>query len=56
MYEEMNDRNVKLVITAEVAIQDLYHGKRLSKEFERTQSRLMEMRNLEYLGRQHISD
>ncbi len=56
LIDEFYDRNVKLVITAEVAIQDLYHGKRLAKEFERIQSRLMEMRNLEYLGRQHISD
>ncbi|NNE36934.1 MAG: cell division protein ZapE [Gammaproteobacteria bacterium] len=56
LIDEFYDRNVKLVISAEVAIQQLYQGRRLEKEFQRTQSRLMQMRNIEYLGRQHISD
>ncbi len=56
LIDEFYDRNVKLVITAEMAILELYQGKRLAKDFERTQSRLMEMRNIDYLGRQHITD
>lgn len=56
LVDEFYDRNVKLIITSEVAIGQLYQGSRLVKEFERTRSRLMEMRNTEYLGRRHLTD
>ncbi len=50
---EFYDRAVKLVITAEVPIEDIYAGGRLDFEFERTCSRLQEMQSSEYLGREH---
>lgn len=53
LVDEFYDRGVKLIISAEVAIVDLYAGGNLSFEFERTVSRLLEMQTLEYLGREH---
>jgi cell division protein ZapE len=53
LIDEFYDRNVKLIISAESDIQDLYGGGRLSFEFERTQSRLLEMQSHEYLAREH---
>jgi cell division protein ZapE len=47
------DRNVKLVISAEVDIIDLYMGGGLEFEIERTQSRLLEMQSQEYLASEH---
>jgi cell division protein ZapE len=32
----------------------LYTGKKLSFEFQRTLSRLIEMQSVEYLGREHL--
>ncbi|MGY8815624.1 MAG: AFG1/ZapE family ATPase, partial [Gammaproteobacteria bacterium] len=55
MVDEFYDRNVKLIITAEVIINDLYTGKRLEFEFERTRSRLIEMQSHEYLAKQHLT-
>ncbi len=54
MIDEFYDRRVKVVISAEVAVTDLYTGKRLSFEFERTMSRLHEMQSAEYLATAHI--
>lgn len=56
MVDEFYDRNVKLFMTAEVAIEDLYQGQRLEFEFRRTASRLVEMQSHEYLARQHLTD
>lgn len=53
LVDEFYDRNVKLVISAEVPLAELYAGGRLSFEIERTQSRLLEMRSHEYLARAH---
>ena len=53
LVDEFYDRAVKLVITAEVPIEDIYAGGRLDFEFERTCSRLQEMQSSEYLGREH---
>ncbi|MCG8391672.1 MAG: AFG1 family ATPase [Pseudomonadales bacterium] len=53
MVDEFYDRAVKLVITAEAPIEDIYAGGRLDFEFERTRSRLQEMQSSEYLGREH---
>ena len=55
LVDEFYDRNVKLVVSAQVAAQQLYTGKRLAREFARTASRLMEMQSHEYLGRAHLS-
>ncbi len=54
MIDEFYDRNVKLICSAEVNPDDLYTGKRLSFEFERTASRLREMQSHEYLARSHL--
>ena len=53
MVDEFYDRAVKLVMTAETPIEDIYAGGRLDFEFERTRSRLQEMQSSEYLGREH---
>lgn len=56
LVDEFYDRNVTLIISAEVDMVDLYDGKRLAFEFQRTISRLQEMQSLEYLGREHLKD
>ena len=48
------DRQVKLVLSAEVGMSDLYVGKKLAFEFQRTLSRLQEMQSTEYLARPHL--
>ena len=53
LVDEFYDRNVKLIVSADVAIEDLYGGERLRFEFERTKSRLFEMQSHEYLARAH---
>jgi cell division protein ZapE len=53
MVDEFYDRNVKVIMSAEAAITDLYKGGRLSFEFERTESRLLEMQSREYLEAPH---
>jgi cell division protein ZapE len=53
LVDEFYDRNVKLILSAEVPIPELYGGGRLEFEFQRTVSRLQEMQSHEYLGRSH---
>ncbi|WP_075187278.1 cell division protein ZapE [Teredinibacter haidensis] len=53
LVDEFYDRNVKLIISAESTIQQLYQDGRLSFEFQRTVSRLQEMQSKEYLARAH---
>jgi len=53
MVDEFYDRNVKLILSAEVELKDLYAGGRLEFEFQRTLSRLLEMQSHEYLARPH---
>ncbi len=53
LVDEFYDRNVKLIISAEVELKDLYTGGRLSFEFQRTLSRLLEMQSHEFLARPH---
>ncbi|MGO1501785.1 MAG: cell division protein ZapE, partial [Marinobacter sp.] len=53
MIDEFYDRNVKVIISAEAPITELYSGGRLSFEFERTESRLLEMQSQEYLEAPH---
>ena len=45
LVDEFYDRNVKLILSAEVPIIELYAGGKLAFEFERTQSRLLEMQS-----------
>ncbi len=53
MVDEFYDRNVKVIISAAVPITELYSGGRLNFEFERTESRLLEMQSQEYLEAPH---
>lgn len=53
MVDEFYDRSVKLILSAEVELKDLYAGGRLEFEFQRTLSRLLEMQSHEYLSRPH---
>lgn len=55
MVDEFYDRNVKLIISAQVSIAQLYTGGKLTFEFERTQSRLLEMQSSDYLAEEHLS-
>lgn len=54
LVDEFYDRNVKLIITAEAEPEGLYGGKRLAEQFQRTISRLKEMRTHDYLAKQHL--
>jgi len=53
LVDEFYDRSVKLIVTAEGAPEQLYRGSRLSFEYQRTLSRLLEMQSREYLAREH---
>jgi len=55
MVDEFYERHVTLIMSLECAVEDLYQGKILSFEFERTLSRLQEMRSKKYLALQHLS-
>lgn len=54
LVDEFYERHVTLIISAEVAIEDLYSGNLLIKPFERTSSRLIEMQSVEYLCKPHL--
>ncbi|GHC03550.1 cell division protein ZapE [Thermomonas carbonis] len=53
LVDELYDRHVNLVCTAEAAPMDLYAGERLIAAFERTASRLVEMQSTAYLAHEH---
>jgi len=55
LVDEFYDRRVKLILSADVDVHDLYAGQRLSFEFERTVSRLIEMQSTEYLALPHLA-
>ncbi|WP_085305493.1 cell division protein ZapE [Colwellia polaris] len=48
LVDEFYDRGIRLIITAEVDIAELYQGTQLSFEFARCMSRLFEMQRLSY--------
>lgn len=54
LVDELYDHNVKLVVSASAAPEQLYRAERLRFEFERTASRLIEMQSAEYLAREHL--
>ncbi|MCV6604330.1 MAG: cell division protein ZapE [Porticoccaceae bacterium] len=53
MVDEFYDRNVKLVMSAAVPLENIYAGGNLDFVFQRTRSRLLEMQSHEYLARAH---
>ncbi len=55
MIDEFYDRGVKLLLSAETSVEDLYQGQGLAFEFERTRSRLTEMQTHDYLARPHLA-
>ena len=54
MVDEFYERNVKLIISAIVPMEELYTEGRLNFEFKRCLSRLKEMQSHDYLELQHI--
>jgi len=55
LVDEFYDRRVKLILSAETGVNELYAGTRLSFEFDRTTSRLIEMQSTEYLALPHLA-
>ena len=53
LVDELYDRGVNLIVSAAAPPGELYRGARLSGEFQRTQSRLVEMQTTQYLARAH---
>ncbi len=54
LVDEFYERNVKLIIAAEVPMEQIYTGTGLAFEFKRTLSRLQEMQSHDYLARPHL--
>ena len=54
LVDEFYERNVKLIIAAEVDMPDIYTGTSLAFEFKRTLSRLQEMQSHDYLAKPHL--
>jgi cell division protein ZapE len=53
LVDEFYDRKVKLILSAAVPLAELYAGRKLRREFERTRSRLTEMQSHDYLAAAH---
>ena len=53
LVDEFYDRRVKLILSAEVPLEQLYDGLILEREFQRTRSRLVEMQSRDYLAAAH---
>ena len=53
MIDEFYDRNVKLIASSQTLINNIYQGHELEFEFQRTISRLQEMRSHNYLSKAH---
>jgi cell division protein ZapE len=53
LVDEFYDRQVKLIISAAKPLAEIYSEGRLTFEFQRTVSRLLEMQSREYLARPH---
>lgn len=53
LVDEFYDRGVKLLLTSQDSIIEIYEGEKLAFEIERTRSRLLEMQSDEYLHSEH---
>jgi len=53
LVDEFYDRRVNLIIAAAAPIGEIYTGRHLNQEFERTRSRLREMQSHDYLASRH---
>lgn len=56
LIDEFYDQKVTLYISAETALETLYIGSALAFEFQRTQSRLIEMQSQEYMDSNAIDN
>jgi cell division protein ZapE len=54
LVDEFYERRVKLIVSAAATIPDIYTGRRLRNEFQRTTSRLIEMQSHDYLAASHV--
>jgi cell division protein ZapE len=54
LVDEFYERRVKLIVSAAATIRDIYTGRRLRNEFQRTISRLIEMQSHDYLAASHV--
>jgi len=54
LVDEFYERHVKLVVSAQAPLMDIYQGERLQFEFKRCLSRLQEMQSEEYLRLAHM--
>jgi len=55
LVDEFYDRHVKLIISAQTRAETLYTGTKLTFEFNRTVSRLIEMQSSDYLALPHLA-
>ncbi|HFZ8996160.1 TPA: cell division protein ZapE [Citrobacter freundii] len=55
LVDEFYERHVKLVVSAQAPLYEIYQGERLKFEFQRCLSRLQEMQSEEYLKREHLA-
>lgn len=53
LIDVLYDHNVKVILSAEASVENLYCGTKNAFEFERTQSRLQEMQSHDYLALSH---
>ena len=53
LVDEFYDRRVKLILSAEVPVTEIYRGERLRHDILRTQSRVQEMQSHNYLAEAH---
>jgi cell division protein ZapE len=55
LVDEFYDRRVKLILSAEVALPQLFEAVELQPDIERTRSRLIEMQTSQYLSQPHLA-
>jgi len=53
LIDEFYDRGVKVIMSADAAIPDIYTSGKLDFPFQRTTSRMLEMQSHDYLAREH---